>query len=402
MAATDARLGGDAEPKVSLLYNPKFRSYIYQAITIAAIVWAVWYAWTNAAANLARANMTAGFGFLNSRAGFDIAQTLISYSSDSTYYRALEVGLINTLVIAFFGIITATIVGLLIGIGRLSHNWLIARLCTVYVEVFRNIPPLLVIFFWYLGVLALLPSIRSIFQHIADNPNAVFFVSNRGIYMPAPIFGEGFGYVVAVFIIGIVLAVAFTIWANRRQRATGKRPPVLLVNLALIVALPLLAFLVLGAPMTLDYAVPGSFNMRGGMVIGPEFLALYLALSLYTAAFIAEIVRAGIRGVSKGQSEAAFALGVRPGLATRLVVLPQALRIIIPPLTSQYLNLIKNSSLAVAVGYADLVAVGGTILNQSGKSIEIIAIWMLIYVSISLITSLFMNWFNAKMALVER
>lgn len=405
MAVTDARLrGGDAEPKVSLLYNPALRSYAYQAITIIVIVWAVWYAWTNAAANLARANMQAGFGFLNSRAGFDIAQTLISYSSDSTYFRALEVGLINTLVIAFFGVITATIVGLLIGIGRLSPNWLIARLCTVYVEVFRNIPPLLVIFFWYLGVLALLPTIRSILQNIKANPDAagIFYISNRGIYMPAPVFGEGFGFVVAAFILGVILAIVFTIWANKRQLATGQRPPVLIVNLALIIGLPLLVFLVLGMPLSFDYATPGGFNMSGGMVIGPEFLALYLALSLYTASFIAEIVRAGIRGVSKGQSEAAHALGIRPGLATRLVVLPQALRIIIPPLTSQYLNLIKNSSLAVAVGYADLVAVGGTILNQSGKSIEIISIWMLIYVSISLITSLFMNWFNAKMALVER
>jgi general L-amino acid transport system permease protein len=403
MAVTDARLrGGDAQPKVSLLYNPALRSYVYQAITIIVIVWAVYYAWTNAAANLARANMQAGFGFLNSRAGFDIAQTLISYSSDSTYFRALQVGLLNTLVIAFFGVITATIVGLLIGIGRLSPNWLISRLCTVYVEIFRNIPPLLVIFFWYLGVLALLPAIRTIFQHVKDNPGAIFFISNRGIYMPAPIFGEGFGIVVAAFILGIVLAIAFTIWANRRQLATGQRPPVLWVNLALIILFPLAVFFVMGMPLTLDYAIPGSFNMKGGMVIGPEFLALYLALSLYTASFIAEIVRAGIRGVSKGQSEAAYALGIRPGLTTRLVVLPQALRIIIPPLTSQYLNLIKNSSLAVAVGYADLVAVGGTILNQSGKSIEIISIWMLIYVSISLITSLFMNWFNAKMALVER
>lgn len=402
MAIADARTGSGEPPKVSLLYNPALRSYVYQVLTLVIIVGAVWYAWNNVVQNLARANMTAGFGFLNSRAGFDVAQSLIAYSSDSTYFRALQVGLINTLVVAAAGIVTATIVGLLIGIGRLSHNWLIARLCTVYVEIFRNIPPLLVIFFWYLGVLALLPSIRSIFQHVEENPDAFFFISNRGIYMPAPIFGEGFGVVLVAFIIGIIAAIAFTIWANARQRATGKRPPVLWGNLGLIVLMPLVVFAVMGMPLTLDYPVPGSFNMRGGMVVGPEFLALYLALSLYTAAFIAEIVRAGIRGVSSGQSEASYALGLRPGQATRLVVLPQALRIIIPPLTSQYLNLIKNSSLAVAVGYADLVAVGGTILNQSGKSIEIIAIWMLIYVSISLITSLFMNWFNAKMALVER
>ncbi|MCO5149884.1 MULTISPECIES: amino acid ABC transporter permease [unclassified Shinella] len=402
MALADARTGSGEPPKVSLLYNPALRSIVYQVVTLVVIISAVWYAWNNVVQNLARANMTAGFGFLNSRAGFDLAQTLIAYSSDLTYFRALQVGLINTLVVAVAGIVTATIVGLLVGIGRLSHNWLIARLCTVYVEIFRNIPPLLVIFFWYLGVLALLPSIRTIFQHLKEDPDAVFFISNRGIYMPAPVFGEGFGVVASAFVLGVLAAIAFTVWANARQRATGQRPPVLWVNLGLIVLFPFLVFLVMGSPVTLDYAVPGSFNMKGGMVIGPEFLALYLALSLYTASFIAEIVRAGIRGVSKGQSEASYALGLRPGQATRLVVLPQALRIIIPPLTSQYLNLIKNSSLAVAVGYADLVAVGGTILNQSGKSIEIISIWMLIYVSISLITSLFMNWFNAKMALVER
>ncbi len=402
MALADARTGSGEPPKVSLLYNPALRSAVYQVVTLVVIIAAIWYAWHNVVQNLARANMTAGFGFLNSRAGFDITQTLIAYSSDSTYFRALQVGLINTLVIAAAGVVTATVVGLLIGIGRLSHNWLIARLCTVYVEIFRNIPPLLVIFFWYLGVLALLPSIRTIFQRLKENPDAAFFISNRGIYMPAPVFGEGFGTVVATFALGVVAAIAFTIWANARQRATGKRPPVLWVNLGLVVLLPLVVFAVIGAPLSFDYPVPGSFNMRGGMMVGPEFLALYLALSLYTASFIAEIVRAGIRGVSKGQSEASYALGLRPGQATRLVVLPQALRIIIPPLTSQYLNLIKNSSLAVAVGYADLVAVGGTILNQSGKSIEIIAIWMLIYVSISLVTSLFMNWFNAKMALVER
>lgn len=392
----------DIPARQSYLYNPKLRSAVFQVLTLAVILSICFYVWQNATQNLARANMSAGFGFLNSRAGFDIAQSLIIYSSDSTYFRALQVGLINTLVIAAAGIVTATIVGLLIGTGRLSHNWLIARLCTVYVEIFRNIPPLLVIFFWYLGVLALLPSIRTIFQHLEENPDAVFFISNRGIYMPAPVFGEGFGIVTSAFALGIAAATVFTIWANARQRATGKRPLVLLVNLGLIVLLPLVVHVLMGMPLSLDYPVPGSFNMKGGMVVGPEFLALYFALSLYSASYIAEIVRAGIRGVAKGQSEASYALGLRPRQAMRLVVLPQALRIIIPPLASQYLNLIKNSSLAVAVGYADLVAVGGTILNQSGKAIEIIIIWMLVYVSISLVTSLFMNWFNAKMALVER
>jgi general L-amino acid transport system permease protein len=381
----------------SLLYNPVLRQIIYQVLTCAFIAWLIWYAATNAAENLARANMTAGFGFLAGRAGFDIAQSAIPYSSDSPFTRALLVGFINTIIIAASGIVTATIIGLLVGIGRLSSNWLIARLCTVYVEVFRNIPPLLVIFFWYKGVLSLLPDVRQ----SLSLPLSVF-VSNRGIFMPAPILGAGFWMVGAAFAVGIVAALVYRHLALKKQMATGKASPILVVSLALIIGLPVLTFLALGMPVTFDPPVLGKFNMRGGTVIGPEFLSLYMALSFYTAAFIAEIVRAGIKAVSKGQSEAAAALGIRPGLTTRLIILPQALRIIIPPLTSQYLNLTKNSSLAVAIGFADLVAVGGTILNQSGHSIEIIAIWMAIYVAISLATSLFMNWFNTKMALVER
>lgn len=397
MAVAAAEGNGDRRSWHSLLYNPKLRQFIYQALTVIFIVWLVWYASTNAAQNLAKANMTASLSFLNGRAGFDIAQTPIQYSSDSTYMRALTLGLINTLIVAAWGIVTATIIGLLVGMGRLSHNWLIAKISTVYVEIFRNIPPLLVIFFWYKGVLSLLPDVKK----ALSLPLSVY-VSNRGVYMPAPIFGAGIWTVLVAFAVGVVAAILYTRWANKRQLATGKRPPVLLVNLALIVGLPLIAFAIAGFPVTFDIPVLGKFNMNGGTVVGPEFLSLYMALSFYTAAFIAEIVRSGIRGVSKGQSEAAHALGIRPGLTTRLVVLPQALRIIIPPLTSQYLNLTKNSSLAVAIGYADLVAVGGTILNQSGHSIEIIGIWMAIYVSLSLITSLFMNWFNARMALVER
>lgn len=397
MAVAAAVGTDDSRSWRSLLYNPQLRQFFYQALTVIFIVWLIWYAATNAAQNLAKANMTAGFGFLNGRAGFDLAQKPLEFSSDSTYFRALVIGLVNTLIVAVCGIITATIVGLLVGIGRLSHNWLIAKLSTIYVEVFRNIPPLLVIFFWYKGVLSLLPDVKK----SLSLPLSVY-VSNRGIFIPAPIFGEAIWLVLAVFAIGVVLAIAYTRWANKQQLATGKRPPVLLVNLGLIIGLPLIVFALAGFPVTFDIPVLGKFNMNGGTVVGPEFLSLYMALSFYTAAFIAEIVRSGIRGVSKGQSEAAHALGIRPGLTTRLVVLPQALRIIIPPLTSQYLNLTKNSSLAVAIGYADLVAVGGTILNQSGHSIEIIGIWMLIYVSISLVTSLFMNWFNARMALVER
>ncbi|MGO4565582.1 amino acid ABC transporter permease [Rhizobium sp. 2YAF20] len=397
MAVAAAEGTGDSRSWRSLLYNQQLRQFVYQALTVIFLAWLIWYASTNAAQNLAKANMTTSFSFLNGRSGFDIAQTPIQYSSDSTYFRALVLGLINTLIVAIAGIITATVVGLLVGIGRLSHNWLIAKLSTVYVEVFRNIPPLLVIFFWYKGVLSLLPDVKK----ALSLPLSVY-VSNRGIFMPAPVFGAAVWIVPIAFVLGVVGAIVYTRWANKQQLATGKRPPVLLINLGLIVGLPLIAFGIAGFPVTFDVPVLGKFNMSGGTVVGPEFLSLYMALSFYTAAFIAEIVRAGIRGVSKGQSEAAHALGIRPGLTTRLVVLPQALRIIIPPLTSQYLNLTKNSSLAVAIGYADLVAVGGTILNQSGHSIEIIGIWMVIYVSLSLVTSLFMNWFNARMALVER
>jgi general L-amino acid transport system permease protein len=394
--AVDARPGSDRDT-VPLIYNPVVRGYVYQTVTVLILGGIVIYAWLNAAENLARANMTTGFGFLSNRAGFDIAQTLIDYSSDDTYFRALEVAFLNTLLVAGIGIVTATIVGLLVGIGRLSSNWLVSKLCTVYVEIFRNIPPLLVIFFWYKGVLALLPDIRK-----ATALPLSIYLSNRGIYVPAPQFGDYSWTVLIALAIGIVGSVVYARIAKRKQMATGQRSPVLAVSLGLIVVLPVVVFLLIGAPLSFDYPVLGKFNMKGGAVLVPEFMSLYMALSFYTAAFIAEIVRAGIKGVSKGQSEAAHALGIRPGLTTRLVVLPQALRIIIPPLTSQYLNLTKNSSLAIAAGYADLVAVGGTILNQSGHSVEIILIWMIVYVSISLVTSLFMNWFNAKMALVER
>ncbi len=281
--------------------------------------------------------------------------------------------------------------------GRLSRNWLISKIATVYVEVFRNIPALIIIFFGYKGVINALPDARN---SLVLPFGAV--LNNRGFYFPAPIFGEGSVWILAALIAGVVIAYGYRRFARARQMATGQRAPVLPVALAAIIGLPLIVFLLLGRPLTFDMPVAGKFNISGGAFIWPEFMSLYLALSLYTASFIAEIVRAGIRGVSKGQTEAAYALGLQPGLTTRLVVLPQALRIIIPPMTSQYLNLTKNSSLGVAIGYADLVAVGGTILNQTGHAIEIVAIWLLIYVSISLATSMFMNWFNRKMALVER
>ncbi|QRM42033.1 amino acid ABC transporter permease [Rhizobium sp. BG4] len=381
----------------SALYDPKLRGIFFQVLTVVLLVGFIAWVAHNTAINLQRSNTASGFAFLNGRAGFEIGQSLISYSSDSTYGRALVVGILNTILVAITGIITATIIGFIVGIGRLSHNWLIAKLCTVYVEVFRNIPPLLVIFFWYSGVLAVLPQPRESL-HLPFS----MFLNNRGLAFPKPMFEAGMWVVLAALVIGIIATVITARWAHKRQAATGKQFHTIWVSIALIAGLPILAFLATGLPISFDVPVAGKFNLTGGSVVGPEFMSLFLALSFYTAAFIAEIVRAGIRGVPKGQSEAAGALGLHPSSVTRLVVVPQAFRIIIPPLTSQYLNLTKNSSLAIAVGFSDLVAVGGTTLNQTGQSIEVVVVWIVVYLGLSVLTSLFMNWFNAKMALVER
>lgn len=398
MASQDITPVGRTSAKASLLYDPKIRGLVFQILTVVVVAGLIYWIVNNTVANLQRANLATGFGFLDGRSGFDISSSpYLAYSSDSTYVRALWVGILNTITVAVVGIITATIIGFIVGIGRLSHNWLIRKICTVYVEVFRNIPPLLVIFFWYLGVLSVLPQAR---QSIGLPFSS--YLNNRGFFFPAPVFGEGSWLAGVGLVVGIVGALLVRRWARKRQLATGQQFPVGLTSAGLIIGLPLLALLIKGFPISLDYPVLGAFNLKGGMQIGPEFMSLYLALSFYTASFIAEIVRAGIRGVGKGQSEAAHALGLRAGPTTRLVIVPQALRIIIPPLTSQYLNLTKNSSLAVAIGYPDLVAVGGTILNQTGRSIEVVAIWMVVYLGISVLTSIFMNWFNAKMALVER
>ena len=396
MASQDvAGPGGGA--RASLLYDPKIRGIFYQVVIFIGLTAFVWWIVGNTLENLQRQNIASGFDFLKGRAGFDVSQSLIDFTSDSSYGRAIVVGLLNTVLVAAIGIVTATIVGFLVGIGRLSHNWLIRKLCTVYVEIFRNIPPLLVIFFWYFGVLSVLPQPR-------ESVNLPFssFLNNRGIFLPKPIWAEGAWLIAAGLVLALVFAFFVRRWAAARQAATGQQFPVGWTTLGLVVGLPLLAFIVTGFPLSFEYPELGTFNLRGGVQIKPEFLALYLALSFYTATFIGEIVRAGILGVSKGQTEASYALGLRPGPTTRLVIVPQAMRIIIPPLTSQYLNLTKNSSLAIAIGYPDLVAIGGTVLNQTGQAIEIVAVWMVVYLGLSLGTSLFMNWFNAKMALVER
>lgn len=381
----------------SLIYDPKVRGIFYQIITLTLVVLFIGFIVHNTLLNLQKNHIASGFGFLNGRAGFDIGQHLIAYSSDSTYKDAIVVGLLNTLQVAIVGIVTASFIGFLVGMGRLSKNWLIAKLSQVYVEVFRNIPPLLVIFFWYKGVISVLPQPKDSVKLPFD-----IYINNRGITFPKAIFGDGSQYIALACLIGIVLTVFLYFWAKRRQMASGKQFPVLLSSIALILGLPLLTFFALGQPLTFELPQVGRFSMQGGSVIGPEFTSLYLALSFYTAAFIAEIVRGGIKAVSKGQTEAASALGLSSGNTSRLIILPQAMRLIIPPLTSQYLNLTKNSSLAVAVGFSDIVSVGGTILNQTSQAIEIVGLWLVVYLTISVATAMFMNWFNAKMALVER
>jgi general L-amino acid transport system permease protein len=383
--------------RASFLNDPRVRGVVVQVLLVAAL--AAFVAWIvlNTAANLQRANIASGFDFLSERAGFEIGQSPVPYTPDRSYGYALYVGFLNTLVVAGIGIAAATIIGFLIGIGRLSKNWLIRQLSTVYVEVFRNIPPLLVILFWYFGVIAILPAPRD-----AIDIGLGINLSNRGAFMPKLLFEPGAGMIGIAILVAVVAVAALSVWARRRQMATGQPFPVLWTSIGILIGLPLIAYLAAGAPLGLEFPEQTRFSLRGGMQLQPELLALVLALSIYTASFIAEIVRAGILGVSHGQTEAAYSLGLRPGPTLRLIVIPQALRIIIPPLTSQYLNLAKNSSLAVAIGYADLVAVGGTILNQTGQAVEIVAIWMIVYLTISLVTSLFMNWFNRKMALVER
>ncbi|MGO1163492.1 amino acid ABC transporter permease [Brucella pseudogrignonensis] len=385
------------DKKLRSMNDPKFRGQLFQIAVLICLVAAAYWIVSNTIANLQRANIASGFGFLEGRAGFDISQALIPFSSDSTYGRALLVGFLNTLLVAVTGIVAATILGFLIGIGRLSNNWLVAKLCTIYVEIFRNIPPLLIVFFWYVGVISILPQIR---QSI-ELPFSVF-INNRGISFPKPDFGGAGVWVFTAFIITILASIAIGFYSRNKQAATGKRLPVLWITVALLIALPTLTMLVAGGALSFELPELGRFRLQGGMTVGPEFLSLFLSLSFYTAAYIAEIVRSGIVGVNKGQTEAAHALGLSPSLTTRLVVIPQAMRIIIPPLTSQYLNLMKDSSLAIAVGYADIVSIGGTIMNQTGQAIEVITIWAIVFVSLSLTASAFMNWFNTKVALKER
>jgi general L-amino acid transport system permease protein len=387
-------------PKVSPFYDPKVRGLFFQALLLLAIGFLFYEAFSNAAENLKRARIASGFGFLDNPAGFDVNQKLVPFSSSdgSTYGRAFLVGLLNTLLVAAIGIVLATFLGFAVGIARLSPNWIVNKLATWYVELIRNTPLLLQLLFWYNAVLKPLPNPRQGFDF-----GAGFFLSNRGLMTPEPIFGPGAGWIGIAFLSGLVASFVFRRWARGQQEATGAQYPTGWITTGLLIGLPVLAYFATGRPVTFEYPVLRGFNYAGGLQVYPEFVALLIGLVIYTAAFIAEIVRAGIQAVSKGQTEAAYSLGLRPKPTLDLVIIPQAMRVIIPPLTSQYLNLTKNSSLAVAIGYPDLVQVfAGTVLNQTGQAVEVLLITMAVYLTISLVTSAVMNVYNQRMALVER
>ena len=387
----------DGRRDVSAWNDPRLRARLFQFILVLLAGVLIYDIAANTVRNLASRNIASGWDFLSRNAGFDVVFSLIPYSSESNYGRALIVGFLNTLLVSGFGIVFATLLGFLIGVMRLSRNWLVSRAAALYIEFFRNLPLLLQIFVWYKLVLQPLPDARN-----AIRIGEIGALSNKGLTLPAPIFGSGAWAGLLGLAVAVVLSVIISRWAGKRQALTGQRFPSGLTALGLIILLPPVFFAFAGWPVTFDYPVMGSFNFRGGATLVPEFIALLLALSVYTAAFIAEAVRAGIQAISHGQTEAARALGLRLGPTMRLVIIPQALRVVIPPLTSQYLNLTKNSSLAVAIGYPDLVATGGTTLNQTGQAIEIVFVWMVVYLTLSLLTSAFMNWFNARVRLVER
>lgn len=386
-------------PKQKLSFSdPKVRAWLFQIITIVAVVSLGWYLFHNTQTNMQHRGITSGFDFLERSAGFGIAQHLIDYTESDSYARVFVIGLLNTLLVSVIGVVLATLLGFIIGVARLSPNWMINKLATIYVEVFRNIPPLLQILFWYFAVFLTMPLPRN-----SHNFGDTFFMSARGLNMPAALASEGFWPFVASIVVAIVAIVLMTRWANKRFEATGVPFHKVWAGLALLIVIPASCTLVFGAPLHWELPRLAGFNFVGGWVLIPELLALTLALTVYTAAFIAEIVRSGIQSVSHGQTEAARSLGMRPGPTLRKVIIPQALRVIIPPLTSQYLNLAKNSSLAAGIGYPEMVSLfAGTVLNQTGQSIEVIAITMSVYLAISISISLLMNWYNKRIALIER
>ena len=377
--------------------SEKIRGIIWQVLLLATVAAGVWYLFSNTQENLARNSIQVGFDFLSREAGFEIAESLIPYDATYTYARAFLVGIGNTLYVALVGVVLATILGTIVGIARLSQNWLVRKLASAYVEVMRNVPLLLQLLVWYVFFTEILPGVRQ-----AIDIGGLVFLSQRGLRYAWPVGHPAFLYAGIAVLIGVAAFIFYRAYARKRQQATGVQLPLGWPAAALMLGLPVIAWLAGGAPTELEVPEMAGFDMRGGRNISPEFTALLIGLTTYTAAFIAEVVRGGILAVDKGQTEAGEALGLTAGQRLRLVTLPQALRVIIPPMTSQYLNLTKNSSLAVAIGYPDLVSVANTSMNQTGQAIEAIAILMAVYLAISLLIALLMNIYNSRVRLVER
>ena len=383
--------------KVPVWLDPKKRAIFFQFCSVCAVGLIAYYLVSNTIVNLQRQSIATGFGFLKKEAAFEIGESLIPYSAANAYARALLVGALNTIKVSLVGIVVTMIVGTMIGVARLSSNSLVAKIASVYIEVMQDLPILLQLLFWYAVFYETLPSPRE-----AICPGAGIYLCNRGIAFTIPEAHPAHLTMFIAFVLGWVLVYWLRRWAKRRQETTGQPFPVVRMSLAILIGLPLIVWFAAGAPLKMDAPKLAGFNFQGGLTVSPEFMALLLGLVLYTSAFVAEVVRAGIQSVTKGQREAAMAIGLRPTRVLNLVILPQALRVIIPPLTSQMLNLTKNSSLAVAIGYPDFVSVANTTINQTGQSIEGVALIMGVYLLFSLSTSAFMNWYNKRVALVER
>ncbi len=381
-----------------LIYNPTVRSLFFQAVVLAGLLWFLLTIISNVMTNLDTRGISTGFGFLSQPAGFGISQTLIEYNETFTFGRTFFVGLLNTLLVSALGIVSATVLGVFVGVSRISPNWLLRKISMVYIEVLRNIPLLLQIFFWYYVVLQTLPRPRDSLTF-----GETVFINIRGVFMPKPMAESGFVVYMTLIVAAIIGVFVLGRWAKRRMINTGQQFPVFWASVGILVATLVIFFFITGRPIAFDYPELRGLNFRGGMSLIPELIALWFALTIYTSTYIGEIVRSGIQSVAHGQTEACRALGLNEKQRMNLVILPQAMRVMIPPMTSQYLNLTKNSSLATAIGYPDLVSVfAGTTLNQTGQAIEIITMTMLVYLTISLLVSAFMNWFNKRVALVER
>ena len=384
--------------KINFFSDEKFRSIFFQTLVIGLFALGIFFIVQTTSYNLEKRNIATGWRFLTDPAGFDISfSPFIDFKSSDTHLDVYFVGVLNTLLVSFCGCIAATFLGFLVGIIRLSSNWLLVRVAYIYVEFTRNVPLLLQIILWY-SILIQLPRVKQSLEFLD-----VFFISNRGIYSPRPVFETGFSYVFIAIILAFISSFFIRRWAKKRQDNTGKQFPVLSSAFGLIIIVPLILFFIIGSPLSFDYPALKGFNFKGGMVVRPEFIAMFLALTIYTAAFISETVRSGILSVTKGQREASASLGLKKSWIMRLVIIPQALRVIVPPLTSQYLNLTKNSSLGIAVGYADLVhGFGGISLNQTGQAIECMVIVMATYLTISLTISMFMNIYNRSIQFKEK